>query len=87
MQPVKTYTYLDRKEKALGLEIIDFLLLAVVYALTFLLSMNLVLNLAVMSAVYLLLRLYKRGKPAGYTAHLVRFLMTPKFYTLPGREK
>ena len=45
-----------------------------------------VVGIALVVAVYFALRWYKRGKPPGYTATLVRFLFTPKFYTLPGRE-
>jgi len=86
MKPVKTYTYLDKKEKAFGMEVADFLILAVVYALTFLVSMNLVINFSVIAGAFLLLRFYKRGKPPQYTATLIRFLITPKFYTLPGKE-
>lgn len=86
MKPVKTYTYLDKKEKAFGMEVADFLILAVVYALTFLVSMNLFINFAVIAGAYFSLRFYKRGKPPQYTAALIRFLMTPKFYTLSGKE-
>lgn len=68
------------------MEVADFFILAVVYALTFLVSMNLVINFAVIAGAFFSLRLYKRGKPPQYTATLIRFLMTPKFYTLSGRE-
>jgi len=86
MQPVKTYSHLDKKEKMLGIEVMDFLLLAVVYAFVFVVSRNIFINIAIVVAVYFALRWYKRGKPQGYTATLVRFLLTPKYYTLPGRE-
>ena len=86
MHPIKTYSHLDKKEKMLGIEILDFLMLAVVYALVFTVSRNIFINIALIVAVYFTLRLYKRGKPPGYTAALVRFLLTPKYYTLPGRE-
>ncbi len=86
MQPVKTYTHLDKKERMFGIEVLDFLLLAVVYAVVFTVSRNIFINIAVVVAVYVGLRLYKRGKPQGYTATLVRFWLTPKFYTLSGRE-
>lgn len=68
------------------MDVADFLILAVVYALTFLASMNLVVNFSVIAGAFLLLRFYKRGKPPQYTATLIRFLITPKFYTLPGKE-
>lgn len=86
MDVVKTYTHLDKKEKILGLEIIDFLLLALVYALVFILSINLFFNLAVLVGAFFALKLYKKGKPSQYTMTLIRFIMTPKIYTLPGRE-
>ncbi len=86
MKPVKTYSHLDKKEKLFGIEVLDFLLLALAYAAVFALSRNIFVNFALIVAVYVALRWYKRGKPQGYTATLVRFLFTPKFYTLPGRE-
>lgn len=87
MKPVKTHTSLEKNEKVFGLEVLDFLIIAVVYALVFMLSTNIFLNLAAVTAVYCLLRIYKKGKPPKYTTMLVRFLLTPKFYTLTGREK
>lgn len=86
MDVVKTYTHLDKKEKILGLEIIDFLLLAVIYAAVFLISINIFVNVFVVVVSFFALKLYKKGKPHQYTVTLVRFIMTPKFYTLPGRE-
>ncbi len=87
MNVVKTYTYLDKKEKVLGLEIIDFLILSVIYAVVFLFSINIFVNLFILLLAFLALKLYKRGKPHQYTVTLIRFIITPKFYTLPGREK
>jgi len=87
MDVVKTYTHLDKKEKILGLEIIDFLLLSVIYAVVFLFSVNLFVNLFILILSFAGLKLYKRGKPHQYTMTLIRFITTPKFYTLPGREK
>jgi len=86
MKPVKTYTYLDKKEKVLGLEIADFLLLALAYAVVFTVSANLVINISILVALYLAMRLYKHGKPPKYTATLIRFIAMPKFYTVPGKE-
>ncbi len=87
MKPVKTHTSLEKREKAFGLEVMDFLLLALVYAVVFIVSTNIFINLAVVATAYALLRIYKKGKPPKYTSMLFRFLFTPKFYTLPGREK
>jgi hypothetical protein len=86
MDTVKTYTHLDKKEKILGLEIIDFLFLAVVYAVVFLVSINIFVNVLAVAVCFFGLKLFKRGKPHKYTMNLIRFIMTPKFYTLPGRE-
>jgi hypothetical protein len=83
---VKTYTHLYQKEKILGLEIMDFLLLALIYAVVFIFSVNIILNIAVLAAAFFGLKLYKKGKPQQHTMNLIRFVMTPKFYTLPGRE-
>jgi hypothetical protein len=83
---VKTYTHLYQKEKILGLEIIDFLFLAVIYAIVFLFSVNIFVNIAVVGVAFVGLKLYKKGKPHQYTINLVRFIATPKFYTLPGRD-
>ena len=86
MDVVKTYTHLDKKEKILGLEIVDFLLLAIIYTVVFLFSINIFVNVLVMAASFFGLKLYKNGKPHQYTINLIRFIATPKFYTLPGRE-
>ena len=86
MNQVKTYTYLDKKEKVFGLEIADLLILAMAYAVTFMVSASLLVNVPLLIAVYLALRIYKHGKPAGYTATMIRFIATPKYYTLSGRE-
>lgn len=86
MKPVKTHTSLERREKMFGLEIADFLVLAVLYAVVFLVSTNIFINLALVASAYLGLRLYKRGKPPQYSTILLRFLLTPKFYTLQGKE-
>lgn len=86
MEPVRTYTYLDKKEKMLGIEIIDFLILCLIYGIAFSISSNIILNLVIVVVSYLGLRLYKRNKPPQYTTMLFRFLFTPKYYTLKGSE-
>lgn len=86
MEPVRTYTYLDKKEKMLGIEIIDFLILCLIYGIAFSISSNIFLNLVIVLVTYLALRLYKRNKPPQYTTMLFRFLFTPKYYTLKGSE-
>ena len=50
MEPVKTYTHLDRKERLFGIEVMDFLLLALVYAVVFILSTNIIANLCIVSS-------------------------------------
>ena len=86
MKPVRTYTHLDKKEKVFGLEVLDFLVLALVYGVVFVVSVNIFVNLMVVGGAYVLLRLYKKGKPPKYTATLIRFIVTPKHFTLSGRD-
>ena len=85
MKKVKGYRSIFQKNKLLGLEFPDLLLLVLIYLLVFIFSKNLILNIAVLGAAYLLLRLYKNGKPDHWTGSLIRFLLTPKTYR-PHRE-
>lgn len=75
------YPKLTKENKIIGLETADLLLLIVVYLIVFLLSGNLFVNLALIAASYLFLRLYKRKKPPRYTQALMRFLILPRRYT------
>lgn len=75
------YPKLTKENKIAGLELVDFLLLTVVYLLVFLFSKNLVLNLGLILAAYVFLRLYKRKKPPRYTQTLIRRLILPARYT------
>ena len=80
MKKEKGYTKLYRKNKILGLEFFDFLLLLVAYLIVFLLSKNLLVNLAILITVYLILGAYKKAKPPHWTESIARFLFTPKHF-------
>ena len=82
MKVVPGYRNIYNKNKILGLEFFDFLILIFVYLLVFLLSRNLLLNLPLIFAAYLILRLYKKGKPPHFTASFIRFLATPRSYPM-----
>ena len=72
---------LAKENKILGLEMIDSLILALVYLIVFLFSKNLALNLILLTAAYAALRAYKKNKPPHYTQGLVRRLVKPSRYT------
>lgn len=78
---VKVYRLVQEKNKFLGLEIFDLLVLITVYLITFLLSKNLILNAGIILAAYFFLRIYKKGKPAHWTESLVRYLMNKRRFS------
>jgi len=80
MKKTKGYRSIFQKNKVLGLEFMDLLLLIMAYLFVFLFSKNLILNFGILAVVYFLLRLYKKGKPAHWTSSVIRFLFTPKHY-------
>ena len=80
MKKIKGYRSIFQKNKILGLEFMDLLLLILAYLFVFLFSQNLILNFGILVGIYLLLRLYKKGKPAHWTSSIIRFLFTPKRY-------
>lgn len=82
MESVKVYEYLNQKDSVLGLEMIDMLGLLLLYALVFLFSSSLFINIGIMTFAYICLRLYKRGKPRKYTESLIRFIWKPFRYTV-----
>jgi len=86
MKTAKGFNKIGRKNKILGLEFLDFLLLIVLFLALFLFSKNLILNLAVMAAAYFFLRIYKKGKAPHWTASLLRFLLRPLRY-FPKKER
>ncbi len=80
MKKIKGYRNIFQKNRILGLEFIDLLILILAYLFVFLFSRNLILNFGLLAGVYLLLRLYKKGKPSHWTSSIIRFLFTPKRY-------
>lgn len=82
MKKTKGYRGIFQKNKILGLEFMDLLFLILAYLFVFLFSQNLILNFGILSVVYFLLRLYKKGKPDHWTSSVLRFLFTPKHYRL-----
>ncbi|PIQ87183.1 MAG: hypothetical protein COV74_01285 [Candidatus Omnitrophica bacterium CG11_big_fil_rev_8_21_14_0_20_45_26] len=80
MKRVKVYKKMQGKNRILGLEFFDFLILILLYLVVFLASKNLFLNLGIVLAGYLALRFYKKGKAPHWTGSLIRFLMTRRRY-------
>jgi len=80
MEPLPMFPKLTNQNKILGLEMIDLLFLIALFMVVFLMSSELIPNLAVMAAGYCSLRLYKRKKPPRYTQSLIRFLILPERY-------
>jgi hypothetical protein len=81
MERLPMYPMLTKENKFLGLELMDLLLLLVVYLAIFLISRNLLVNLSILLGAYLFLASYKRKKAPRYTQSLVRFLLMPSRYT------
>lgn len=86
MKVVKGYEKIHGRTRIAGLEFIDFLLLVLVYLFVFLLSKNLLANAGILLGAYLVLRVYKAGKPPHWLDSLFRFLRTPRTYP-PVREQ
>lgn len=85
MKTVKGFTKIQSKNKILGLEFLDLLILLLIYLAVFVFSANLLVNLTVLTSAYLALRLYKKGKAPHWSGSVVRFLTRPKRY-FPRRE-
>jgi len=86
VKKIKGYRSIFQKNRILGLEFPDLLILILAYLFLFLFSGNLVFNFVILAGFYLLLRLYKKNKPAHWTSSVLRFLFTPKRYRAD-REK
>ncbi len=80
MKTTKGFNKILQKNKILGLEFFDFLVLVALYLVVFLFSSRLLPNLAVMTGAYFFLRLYKKGKAPHWPSSLVRFCFTPRRY-------
>ncbi len=82
MKKVKGYRNIFEKNRILGLEFLDLLVLLTAYLVIFLLSKNIILNLILIGLIYFLLRIYKKGKPRHWSGSVIRFLVTPRTYRL-----
>ena len=80
MKQIKVYRKVHERNKIMGLEFPELLLVVLVYLFVFIFSKNIVLNLLLVIASYIFLRVYKRGKPSHWTSSIIRFLMTGHRY-------
>ena len=71
---VRVYRNIAMPVLFFGLELMDLLVLAVLFLIVFNASDRLILNLLLLFGSYLALRYFKKGKPSGYTLHLARFI-------------
>lgn len=86
MKPIRIYTHLGKKEKIAGLELFDWGILLVVYAVVFLVSANLIINVVVFASAFCALKAYKHKKPPKYTESLVRFIAKSGYRTVAKEE-
>lgn len=82
MKQLKIYRKVHERNKILGLEFPELLLIVLVYLFAFLFSKNIILNIVLILISYFFLRLYKRGKPPHWTSSVLRFLSIGKQYPL-----
>jgi hypothetical protein len=85
MSRAKVYRNIDRKQQWLGLEPVDALGLALV--LWVLLTFHrgaLAANAVILGGCYVGLRVAKRGKPAGHTTALLRYVVMPRGFLSAG---
>lgn len=80
MKTVKVYNKIQGRNKIFGLEFLDLLFLLLIFMVVFVLSANLIANLAIVITAYLALRIYKKGKAPHWTGSVVRFLTRPMKY-------
>lgn len=68
------YRNIERRQEFIGLEFVDALVVAVVlWAVMMFHQGHFFVNAAIVGACFGALKLYKRGKPRGYTTALFRF--------------
>lgn len=75
---VKVYRNINTPILFFGLELADCIAVFGVFLAVFYVSNRLFLNLIFVAGAYVSLRLLKKGKPVGYTTHLVKFLLSTK---------
>jgi len=80
MFKVKVYNKLSGKNKIAGLELPDLMVLSMLYLLIFIFSQHLLMNAVLLIAAYFFLCVYKKGKPAHFTATVLRFFLARPRY-------
>ena len=75
---VKVYRNIATPILFFGMELVDCMAVFGVLLAVFFVSDHLFLNLLIVTGVFFSVKLLKKGKPAGYTLHLVKFLMSPE---------
>lgn len=85
MKTLKGFNKIQSKNRIMGLEFLDLLILLVIYLVVFVFSNNLLVNLAVIVSFYFFLSLYKKGKPAHWASSVIRFLLRPRKF--PSRNE
>jgi len=75
----KVYRNVERRQEWLGLEPLDVLALGVLaWVLMLVYRHALGWDVLIVLVAWVLIRLFKRGKPAGYTTSLIRFYLVRK---------
>jgi len=75
---VKVYRNIATPILFFGLELVDCVAVFVVFLGVFYVSDHMLLNLLIVACAYFSLRFIKKGKPAGYTLSLAKFLVSPE---------
>ena len=87
----QVYRNLDAKMKIMGLEALDLLLVLVVAGFFNLFfghtSLSLPLGVGVPAFMFFVLLFSKKNKPENYLQHLIRYHLTPGFYSAGAKSK
>ena len=87
MKTVKGYNKIQTKNKIIGLEFFDLLILLLIYLIVFVFSSNLIVNLLIVAGAYMALRIYKRGRAPHWSGSVIRFLVRRRNYLLKRERK
>ena len=81
------YRRISGKEKLVfGLELADLILIQLALMALLALTGRLLVTLPAVTALYFLIRLFKKNKFNFYTERLARFLARPRRFNLPGAD-
>ena len=84
MESVRIYRNINAADQIFGLELADGGVMLLVFFLAFLFNRKgLFINILILLAIYIGLRILKRGKPSGYLLVLSRFVILSRFKRLP----